>query len=75
MKYKVGDRVKLKDVIYDENGHVEFAMKNLFGKVVCIGSVNPYIFYCYGFSYGGMNYGVKEDEIVGRIVDDNKVVV
>lgn len=75
MKYKVGDMVKLKDALYNETGEVEFTMKDLFGKVVRIISVDSLQFYKYAISYDSANYGIKEDEIVGKVEDDNKVVV
>lgn len=75
MKYKVGDRVKLNDVIYDECGFVEESLRELFGGVVLIeGIYTRCMPYPYLFTYRGCNVWVGDRDILGKVEDDNKVV-
>lgn len=69
MKYKVGDRVKVK-----QSGEDGSSLEDYYGLVLEVADVReyglPYPYICYG-----CDIAFCDDDFIGKVVDDNKVVV
>lgn len=76
MKYNINDRVLIKSIIYDVFGQVDQNYTNNFGnKIVKIDILMLGTNYPYETFINGRYYSFNDDDIVGKVIDDNKVVI